>query len=85
MGYCATCNEWCGYSTSFCENKKCELTRKLIGLYGIDKVGDCLAKVFVREDKAIGNRTDNIDKLETEKTDKAKKDMVLRSDKKARS
>ena len=85
MGYCSTCGEWCGYSTSFCENKKCELTRKLIGLYGINKVGECLEKVFVREDKAIGNRTENIDKLEksASETDKStKKDMVLRSDKK---
>jgi len=82
MGYCTTCNEWCGYSTSFCENKKCELTRKLIGLYGIDKIGECLEKVFVREGKAIENRTSNIDKISNETTKQAKKDMVLRSDKK---
>tara|TARA_R100000654_G_scaffold40053_1_gene65965 strand:+ start:464 stop:688 length:225 start_codon:yes stop_codon:yes gene_type:complete len=71
MGYCPTCNEWCGYSTSFCENKECELTRKLIGLYGIKKVGETLEKVFIREDKAIENRTENIDKIE-------KKDYNLR-------
>ena len=82
MGYCTTCNEWCGYSTSFCENKKCELTRKLIGLYGIDKIGECLEKVFIREGKAIENRTSNIDKISNEITKQAKKDMVLRSDKK---
>ena len=63
MGYCTTCSEWCGYSTSECENKNCELTRKLVGLYGIDKVGECLAKVFVREDKAIENRTNKIDEI----------------------
>ena len=71
MGYCPTCNEWCGYSSSFCENKECELTRKLIGLYGIKKVGQTLEKVFIREDKAIENRTDNIDTL-------VKKDYNLR-------
>lgn len=63
MGYCNTCGEWCGYSTSYCENKNCELTRKLIGLYGIDKVGECLSKVFVRDDTAVENRTENIDKI----------------------
>tara|TARA_R110001599_G_scaffold215822_6_gene414079 strand:- start:118 stop:294 length:177 start_codon:yes stop_codon:yes gene_type:complete len=44
MGYCTTCNEWCGYSTSFCELKECELTRKLIGLYGIKQIGETLEK-----------------------------------------
>lgn len=63
MGYCQTCGEWCGYATSFCEKKECELTRKLIGLYGIEKVGKCLEKVFVRADEAVDNRTDNIDKI----------------------
>tara|TARA_R110001632_G_scaffold199341_1_gene321829 strand:+ start:106 stop:351 length:246 start_codon:yes stop_codon:yes gene_type:complete len=63
MGYCMTCGEWCGYSTSYCENQNCELTRKLIGLYGIDKIGTCLAKVFVREEKAIENRTTKIDTI----------------------
>jgi hypothetical protein len=64
MGYCATCGEWCGYSTSYCENKKCEVVRKLIGLYGINTVGETLEKVFIRGDKAINNRTENIDKIE---------------------
>ena len=63
MGYCATCSEWCGYSTSFCENKECETTRKLIGLYGIDKIGQTLSKVFIREDKAIDNRTEKVDQI----------------------
>ena len=85
MGYCATCNEWCGYSTSSCENKKCELTRKLIGLYGIDKVGDCLEKVFIREEKALTNRTDNIDKIEKVENKSTYKDMILRSEKKAKN
>tara|TARA_R110001592_G_scaffold19427_5_gene79725 strand:- start:3141 stop:3374 length:234 start_codon:yes stop_codon:yes gene_type:complete len=58
-----TCGEWCGYSTSYCENQNCELTRKLIGLYGIDKIGTCLSKVFVREEKAIENRTTKIDTI----------------------
>ncbi len=63
MGYCTTCSEWCGYSTSTCENTNCELTRKLIGLYGIDKVGDCLSKVFVRDVTAISNRTKHVDEI----------------------
>lgn len=42
MGYCPTCNEWCGFTTSFCDSKECELTRKLIGLYGIKKIGEIL-------------------------------------------
>ena len=63
MGYCTTCNEWCGYSTSYCENKNCELTRKLIGLYGIDKVGECLSKVFVRDSTAISTRTERVEEI----------------------
>ncbi len=80
MGYCVTCGEWCGYSTSICESKKCELTRKLIGLYGIEKIGTCLEKVFVREDKAIDNRTVNIEKIEPSapKKEEKKKDYNLR-------
>tara|TARA_R110000787_G_scaffold91871_1_gene193518 strand:- start:1125 stop:1394 length:270 start_codon:yes stop_codon:yes gene_type:complete len=65
MGYCITCNEWCGYSTSFCEDKSCELTRKLIGLYGIQKIGETLQKVYVREEAAIDNRTENIDMIKS--------------------
>jgi hypothetical protein len=82
MGYCVTCNEWCGYSTSFCENKSCELTRKLIGLYGIDKIGETLQKVFVREEIAINNRTDNIDKIKPNGLkEEQKKDYDLRKKK----
>lgn len=64
MGYCTTCNEWCGYSTSFCELKECELTRKLIGLYGIKQIGETLEKVYVRGEKAIEKRTEKIETLE---------------------
>ena len=74
MGYCVTCGEWCGYSTSYCENKHCELTRKLIGLYGIDKVGISLEKIFVRNDKAVNNRTENIDKI-VDNVEKSKYDL----------
>lgn len=65
MGYCATCGEWLGYgySSTYCENTNCQLTRKLIGLYGIDKVGECLAKVFVRDSTAISKRTDKVDEI----------------------
>ena len=68
MGYCVTCNEWCGYSTSFCELKECETVRKLIGLYGIKKIGESLEKIFIRNDKAIENRTENIEKIKEEPT-----------------
>ena len=68
MGYCATCNEWCGYSTSFCDSKECETVRKLIGLYGITKIGESLEKIFIRNDKAIDNRTENIEKIKEEST-----------------
>ena len=81
MGYCVTCNEWCGYSTSYCENKSCELTRKLIGLYGIDKIGETLQKVFVREAPAIDNRTENIDKIKTKVKEDEKKEYDLRKKK----
>lgn len=64
MGYCTTCNEWCGYSTSWCESKECELTRKLIGLYGIKQIGETLEKVYVRGEKAIEKRTEKIETLE---------------------
>lgn len=63
MGYCTLCTEWCGFATSYCENSNCELTRKLIGLYGINKVGECLSKVFVRDEKAISNRTKRVDEI----------------------
>lgn len=63
MGYCATCNDWCGFSTSYCESKQCEVVRKLIGLYGIEKIGEALSKIFIRDDKAIDNRTENIEKI----------------------
>lgn len=63
MGYCPTCNEWCGYGNSFCDNTKCETVRKLIGLYGIEKIGNALEKIFIRGEKAIDNRTENIDKI----------------------
>ena len=74
MGYCPTCNEWCGYSYSYCDDKECETVRKLIGLYGIKKIGETLRKVYVRNDKAIDNRTENIEKIKEEN-----KQMVLRS------
>ena len=82
MGYCITCSEWCGYSTSFCEDPMCELTRKLIGLYGISKIGETLQKVYVREDSAIDHRTDNIDKIKLEVKDDEKKAYALRKKKK---
>ncbi len=78
MGYCVTCNEWCGYSTSYCENKSCEVVRKLIGLYGINKIGETLEKVYIRGDKAINNRTDNIDTIKSQVKEEEKKAYDLR-------
>ena len=63
MGYCATCNEWVGYSSSFCELVECEMTRKLIGLYGIKKIGETLQKVYVRDTQAIEKRTTKVDQI----------------------
>ena len=81
MGYCITCNEWCGYSTSFCEDKDCEMTRKLIGLYGIKKIGETLQKVFIRGEAAIDNRTDNIDSIKSQVKEDEKKAYDLRKKK----
>ena len=81
MGYCITCNEWCGYSTSYCENTACEITRKLIGLYGITKIGETLQKVYVREEKAIENRTNNIESIKLVVKENEKKAYDLRKKK----
>ena len=78
MGYCVTCNEWCGYSTSYCENNSCEIVRKLIGLYGITKIGETLEKVYIRGEKAINNRTDNIDTIKSQVKEEEKKAYDLR-------
>ena len=65
MGYCETCNAWVGYySTADCNIEECVMTRKLIGLYGIKRIEECLTKIFVRDDKAIENSTENIDKID---------------------
>ena len=63
MGYCPTCTEWVGYSSSFCELAECEMTRKLIGLYGIKKIGETLQKVYVRDEAAIEKRTTKVDQI----------------------
>ena len=81
MGYCVTCNEWCGYSTSYCENPSCEVVRKLIGLYGITKIGETLEKVYVRGEQAINNRTDNIDTIKSQVKHDEKKAYDLRKKK----
>tara|TARA_R110001592_G_scaffold52532_1_gene160823 strand:- start:648 stop:902 length:255 start_codon:yes stop_codon:yes gene_type:complete len=81
MGYCVTCNEWCGYSTSYCENNSCEIVRKLIGLYGITKIGETLEKVYIRGEKAINNRTDNIDTIKSQVKEEEKKAYDLRKKK----
>tara|TARA_R110000772_G_scaffold223481_1_gene334000 strand:+ start:201 stop:446 length:246 start_codon:yes stop_codon:yes gene_type:complete len=63
MGYCGLCGEWLGYSSSFCEVAECEMTRKLIGLYGIKKIGETLQKVYVRDEQAIEKRTTKVDQI----------------------
>ena len=86
MGYCPTCNEWVGYGYSYCEDKDCETVRKLISLYGIKTIGKSLNKIFVRNEEAIENRTENIDKIVDGKIEPSsknmyKKDYELRSKK----
>ena len=35
MPYCKLCNEWLGFMNTDCDNERCDLTSKLIDLYGI--------------------------------------------------
>ena len=63
MGYCGLCGEWLGYSSSFCEVAECEMTRKLISLYGIKKIGETLQKVYIRDEAAIEKRTTKVDQI----------------------
>ena len=63
MGYCGLCGEWLGYSSSFCEVVECEMTRKLISLYGIKKIGETLQKVYIRDEQAIEKRTTKVDQI----------------------
>tara|TARA_R110002049_G_scaffold94991_1_gene233549 strand:+ start:170 stop:343 length:174 start_codon:yes stop_codon:yes gene_type:complete len=39
------------------------MTRKLIGLYGIKKIGETLQKVYVRDTQAIEKRTTKVDQI----------------------
>ena len=73
MVYCKLCNEWLGFLNTDCDNEKCDLTSKLIDLYGIDKIGDALETVFIRSGKAVDFRSKNIDKI---KEDDKKSDKV---------
>lgn len=58
--YCSLCanpDESC-YISPFCS--KCLELKKIIDLYGIDKVNKSLTTIFVRDDKPIENRTEAI-------------------------
>ena len=63
MGYCSICGDWLGYSGSPCEVSECEMTRKLISLYGIKKIGETLQKVYIRDEAAIEKRTTKVDQI----------------------
>ncbi len=60
MFNCILCNnadEYC-MTSSLCS--KCLETKKIIDLYGIDRVNESLLEIFVREDRPINNRTEAI-------------------------
>ena len=73
MGFCGTCKSWCGFSGNECDNDNCSMTQKLIGLYGVDKIGEALKKVFIRDDKALDFRAKNIDKINKKEDKKESK------------
>ena len=73
MPYCNICSEWLGFMGGDCDNERCDLTSKLIDLYGIDKIGDALEKVFIRCGKAVDFRSTNIDKIKKEEDKKSDK------------
>jgi hypothetical protein len=61
--YCSLCKneeESC-YISAFCT--KCLETKKIISLYGIDRVNETLKEVFVRKEDQTKKRTDIITKI----------------------
>lgn len=60
MGYCVYCENWAGLLGNQCDHDKCEITRKLINLYGIDRIGEALERVFIRNDKALEFRANKL-------------------------
>ena len=79
--YCSLCKneeESC-YISPFCT--KCLETKKIISLYGIDRVNETLKEVFVRKEEQTKKRTEIIQKVglqlikpeETEETDSVAK------------
>ncbi len=39
---------------------KCEETKKIIAIYGIDRINEALLEIFVREERPIKNRVEAI-------------------------
>ena len=61
--YCSLCKneeEYC-YVSPFCS--RCLETKKIISLYGIDRVNETLKEVFVRKEEQTKKRTDIIHKI----------------------
>lgn len=46
------------YRASLCS--KCEETKKIVAIYGIDRVNEALLEIFVREERPIKNRVEAI-------------------------
>ncbi len=72
MGYCVICGEYTGFGGDYlCE--KCDNLKKIVSVYGIDRVNKTINSVFVRKEDAVENRTENIDKIDKKEYDLRKK------------
>jgi len=82
--YCSLCKneEECCYISSFCT--KCLETKKIISLYGIDRINETLKEVFVRKDEQTVKRTEIIQKIglpsiKVETTEEEQSDTVAKA------
>ena len=67
MGYCVICSEYTGFGGDYlCD--ECYNLKKIVSVYGIERVNKTINAVFVRKEDAVDNRTLNIDKIITENT-----------------
>ena len=62
MGYCVICSEYTGFGGDYlCD--ECYNVKKIVAVYGIERVNKTLNSVFIRHEDAVTNRTENIDKV----------------------
>ena len=67
MGYCVICSDYTGFGGDYlCD--ECYNLKKIVSVYGIERVNKTINAVFVRKDEAVENRTDNIDRIITKDT-----------------